>query len=151
MGALAVRESNSRSAAERLNTMKFTPNNIQSLEINEVFVFGSNSAGLHLGGAARLAHQKFGAVWGMGTGHHGQTYAIPTMDAQMQTLPVEEIGLAVDAFRQFASLNPNLTFLVTQIGCGIAGHKVEEIAPLFFDSPFLENVILPEAFWEVVA
>ncbi|WP_166877401.1 hypothetical protein [Salinibacterium sp. ZJ450] len=111
---------------------------IDRLEPNEVFVFGSNAAGMHAGGAARTAHQKFGAVWGEGHGLHGQSYAIDTMSG------LNEIGREVATFLDFARQHPELRFLVTEIGCGIAGYTPAQIGPLFTDVP--QNVILPESF-----
>ena len=122
-------------------TLEFTPSKIFSLRPHEVFVFGSNLAGQHGGGAARYAYEHFGAVWGVGVGLQGQSYAIPTMQGGVET-----IKPYVDQFIQFAKANPQLTFYVTRIGCGIAGFKDKEIAPLFaevFDQP---NVLLPLSF-----
>ena len=120
---------------------EFTPDWITELKDNEIFVFGSNLAGAHGGGAARLACQRFGAVWGQGVGLQGQSYAIPTMQGDVET-----IKPYVDDFIEFARMHPELRFLVTRIGCGIAGFKPKEIAPLFADALEMENVILPEDF-----
>ncbi len=120
---------------------EYTPERITSLAENEIFVFGSNLAGAHGGGAARLACMRFGAVWGEGVGFHGQTYAIPTMQGGVDT-----IKPYVEEFIRFAKENPHLTFLVTRIGCGIAGFRVAEIAPLFKDAIDIANVILPKEF-----
>lgn len=122
---------------------RYTPEKITSLAENEIFVFGSNLAGAHGGGAARLAYERFGAIWGEGVGLHGQTYAIPTMQGGIET-----IKPYVDEFIRFAKENATLTFLVTRIGCGIAGFREEEIAPLFKNALELENVILPKEFVE---
>ena len=108
---------------------------------NEVFVFGSNLAGSHGGGAAWIAYQKFGAIWGQGVGLQGQSYGIPTMQGGVET-----IKPFVDEFIEFAKEHPELKFLVTRIGCGIAGFRDEEIAPLFKDAIDVENVILPKSF-----
>ena len=120
---------------------EFTPAWIKELKENEVFVFGSNLGGFHAGGAARVAVEKFGAVWGQGVGLQGQSYAIPTMHGG-----VDVIKPYVDEFIAFAREHRELKFLVTPIGCGIAGFTVEEIAPLFADAIDDENIILPEAF-----
>ena len=120
---------------------EFTPDRISELKNNEIFVFGSNLAGAHGGGAARLAWQRFGAIWGQGVGLQGRSYAIPTMQGGVET-----IKPYVDDFIEFARLHPELRFLVTRIGCGIAGFKPEEIAPLFAEALEMENVILPEDF-----
>ena len=121
----------------------YTPERISELKENEIFVFGSNLAGAHGGGAARLAYKRFGAVWGEGVGMHGQTYAIPTMQGGVET-----IKPYVDAFIRFAKAHSRLTFLVTRIGCGIAGFRDEEIAPIFTDAINVENIILPKEFVE---
>lgn len=125
---------------------KFTPNNITHLEENEIFVFGSNLEGLHGGGAARVAYKYFGAVWGQGVGLQGQTYAIPTMQGGVET-----ISPYIDEFISFAKQHPELIFLVTRIGCGIAGFSDRDIAPLFFSAINLENVILPKSFVSIYA
>lgn len=125
--------------------MEYTPENIQSLSQDEVFVFGSNLEGLHIGGAARVAYNKFGAVWGQGEGLQGQSYAIPTMHGGP-----EAIKPYVDKFIELAREWDQTTFYVTRIGCGIAGFKDEEIAPLFKEALSLYNVRLPESFVKVL-
>lgn len=120
---------------------KYTPERISELQSNEVFVFGSNLAGAHGGGAARAAYNKFGAVWGRGVGLFGQSYAIPTMQGGVET-----IKLYVDEFIRFAKEHDELEFLVTRIGCGIAGFRDSEIAPLFKEAIDVENIILPRSF-----
>ena len=107
---------------------RYTPEDIRELGPGEVFVFGSNLSGMHGGGAARVAYEKFGAVWGQGTGLQGRSYGIPTMQGGVET-----IRPYVNEFIGFARQHPELTFLVTRIGCGIAGFRDEEIAPLFKD------------------
>ena len=124
---------------------RFTPERISELAENEIFVFGSNLAGAHGGGAARLAYRKFGAVWGEGVGLHGQTYAIPTMQGGVRT-----IKPFVDEFIRFAIESPRLTFLVTRIGCGIAGFQDRDIAPLFKTAINVENIILPKGFVDYI-
>lgn len=124
-------------------TTRYTPEMITKLGPNEIFVFGSNLAGAHGGGAARIAYNKFGAIWGQGTGLQGQSYAIPTMHGGP-----DKIKPYVDEFIQFATAHPEYTFLVTKIGCGIAGFTPDEIAPLFSNAMKLENVILPQEFVE---
>ena len=105
----------------------------------EIFVFGSNLQGMHGGGAARIAYQKFGAIMGQGVGLQGQSYGIPTMQGGVET-----IRPYVDEFIAFAKGHPELTFLVTRIGCGIAGFTDDEIAPLFIGAHGVENIVLPE-------
>ena len=120
---------------------EFTPQWINRLSKNEVFVFGSNLAGYHGGGAARVALESFGAVWGQGVGLQGQSYAIPTMHGG-----VDAIKPYTDEFIAFAKQHPEMKFFVTKIGCGIAGFTTEEMAPLFADAVDVENVILPQEF-----
>ena len=120
---------------------EYTPNFIRNLKENEIFVFGSNLDGMHAGGAARVAVDKFGAVWGQGVGMQGQCYAIPTMQGGVET-----IAPYVDEFIAFASQHPEFKFFVTRIACGIAGFKVQEIAPLFKAAIDVENIILPSDF-----
>lgn len=115
------------------------------LKPNEIFVFGSNLAGAHGGGAARLAYERFGAIWGQGVGLQGQSYAIPTMQGGIET-----IKPYVDEFIRFAKQHPEQKFLVTKIGCGIAGFKVDEIAPLFYHAIDSENIVLPKEFDDIV-
>lgn len=124
---------------------KVTPNQISTLAKNEIFVFGSNLAGHHAGGAARTARKYFGAISGQGVGLQGRSYAIPTMQGGAET-----VKPYVDEFIQFAKEHSNLVFLVTRIGCGIAGFTDEEIAPLFIDALRLDNVTLPESFIEIL-
>ena len=128
--------------------------------MTEVFVFGSNLAGRHGKGAALYAHQHCGAVYGTGVGLSphpgplGYSYAIPTKDRSIQTLPLSEIEVHVHTFLDFAIQHSDLTFNVTPIGCGLAGYKPRDILPLFLSwclddngTPLLpENVILPQEF-----
>ena len=129
--------------------MNITPESIQDLQENEVFVFGSNLAGIHGAGAARLAYEKFGAILGQGYGWNYKSFAIPTKDKSIKTLSLEVIKVYIEAFEQFATFNPELTFYVTEIGCGLAGYTPEDIAPLFKSSYQLPNVFMPKRFWEV--
>ena len=122
-----------------------TPDHITELKADEVFVFGSNLAGMHGGGAARAAYRHFGAEWGCGVGLRGQSYAIPTMQGGVET-----IKPYVDDFIVFARNHPERFFYVTRIGCGIAGFTEEEIAPLFIEATGLENICLPDHFIKVI-
>lgn len=124
---------------------RYTPERITELKPNEVFVFGSNLNGYHGGGAARIAMDKFGAVWGQGVGLQGQSYAIPTMQGGVET-----IKPYVEKFIAFAKEHQNLTFLVTRIGCGIAGFRDEDIAPLFSKTFDIDNIVLPETFDNII-
>ncbi len=128
-----------------MTTKNHTPYKITKLAENEIFVFGSNLGGFHGAGAARLAVNEFGAEWGNGVGLQGQSYAIPTMDGS-----VEKIKPYIDEFIAFAAAHPHLTFLVTRIGCGIAGYTDSDIAPLFANCIDSENVILPKSFYDVI-
>lgn len=123
----------------------YTPENITSLGPDEVFVFGSNLAGIHAGGAARMARERFGAVMGQGVGMQGQSYAIPTMQGGVET-----IKPYVDEFIALAREWDQTTFWVTRIGCGIAGFTDEEIAPLFAEALDLYNVRLPKSFADII-
>ena len=124
-----------------MSNKDYTPEIVTELKANEVFVFGSNLAGAHAGGAARIAMEKFGAVWGQGVGLQGQSYAIPTMQGGVET--IKPYG---DELVDFAKSHTEQIFLVTRIGCGIAGFKDEEIAPLFVDALNIDNIKLPETF-----
>lgn len=124
---------------------RVTPEWIDDLQENQVFVFGSNLAGMHGGGAARVARLRFGAVMGKGVGMQGRSYAIPTMQGGTET-----IRPYVNDFIAYAKEHPELTFLVTPIGCGIAGFEPEDIAPLFEEASNVENIWLPKSFWKVL-
>lgn len=115
----------------------------------EIFVFGSNLSGFHGGGAARAAHDRYGAQWGVCVGRTGQCYAIPTVRKHIAgALSLEAIRLAVDAFLHHAATHPEDTFFVTRVGCGLAGHEDRDIAPMFRDAPL--NCSLPQSWREFV-
>lgn len=135
-----------RQMLERLrgNNNRTTPGNISFLENNQIFVFGSNEQGLHSGGAALTAVKKFGAIMGQGEGLQGQSYAIPTMEG------IDSMRKAIERFIEYAKEHPELTFLVTRIGCGIAGYKEEEVAPLFAEAKDISNIYLPSGFWNKI-
>lgn len=103
--------------------------------MTDIFVFGSNLAGIHGAGAARFAVLHHGAIYGQGIGLQGRSYGIPTKDERIETLPLEVISLYVDEFKAFARSRPNLTFYVTPIGCGLAGYKRPQIRPMFDGMP----------------
>lgn len=126
-------------------TERISADRITELKPNEIFVFGSNLAGHHGAGAAKLAMNKWGAKWGKGIGLEGQTYAIPTMQGGIDT-----IKPYVDKFIAFAKENPNKIFLVTEIGCGIAGFTPRDIAPLFLEAKKVSNIYLPKRFWSIL-
>ena len=128
---------------------RITPDHITELKENEVFVFGSNEAGFHGAGAAKKA-LDWGAIYGIGYGLYGKTFAIPTKDIFIQTLPIEDISQYVNAFILFAEATPHLIYLVTEIGCGLAGHSPEDIAPLFKEASDIPNIYLPQRFWNIL-
>jgi hypothetical protein len=124
-----------------------TNDEITHVSGNEIFVFGSNLSGFHGGGAAKVA-MKWGAIWGNPVGLQGNTYAIPTKsEGFKETLTFEVIKPYVDDFIEFAKDNPDLIFYVTEIGCGLAGLTIEEVAPLFKGTIEIDNIFLPELFW----
>ncbi len=127
-----------------INGRRVASDRIATLGENEIFVFGSNIQGSHGGGAAWYAHKNFGAEWGVGEGLTGRTYALPTMEGPTS------LKHAVDNFVACAKQHPELTFLVTAVGCGIAGYRPNEVAPLFREATSLENVYLPEVFWKTL-
>lgn len=129
--------------------MRVSSHNIDELQDSEIFVFGSNEAGIHGRGAAKLA-KRWGAKYGQGNGLHGKTYAIPTKNKRIETLGLGRIKKYVDEFIDFAMDNSHLKFLVTEIGCGLAGYEPQDIAPLFKDCVNLENVYLPRRFWDIL-
>lgn len=123
--------------------------NITKLEPNEIFVFGSNESGRHGKGAAKTA-MRWGAKYGQAEGLQGKTYGIPTVNHSISNkLSTKRIEKYVAKFIMFAKENPQLKFLVTEIGCGLAGHSVKDIAPLFFKEELPNNVHLPKSFWRV--
>lgn len=126
------------------NANRITPEFVTQLESDEIFVFGSNLQGMHGGGAARIAYEKFGAQMGCGVGLTGSSYAIPTMQGGVET-----IKPYVDEFIEFASQHPEKKFLVTRIGCGIAGFDDADIAPLFNEATNMENIYLPKSFRKI--
>lgn len=141
----AVGADNARNPNTYNMSKAYTPDNITELGPDDIFVFGSNLQGQHMGGAARVAYEKFGAIWGQGAGIQGQSYAIPTMQGGVDT-----IKPYVDDFIKLAREWDQNTFYVTRIGCGIAGFSDEEIAPLFAEAYGLYNVRLPKSFADII-
>lgn len=127
-----------------INGRRIASDRIAELGENEIFVFGSNIQGAHGGGAAWYAHKAFGAEWGVGEGLTGRTYALPTMEGEAS------LKNAVDHFIACAKQHPELTFLVTAVGCGIAGYTPQQVAPLFKEAAQLENVYLPKVFTQII-
>lgn len=127
--------------------MRFTPEYVTKLAENEIFVFGSNRGGRHGKGAALVARENFGAVTGVGEGPTGQCYALPTKNSALRTLPLMQIGYYVEDFLEYAAKHSEKTFLVTKVGCGLAGYQPHVIGRLFFDfGPLPVNVVLPKEF-----
>lgn len=143
MQSFAQRFFSVQKATNIMEKNRITPEFITSLKENEIFVFGSNLHGIHAGGAARMAHAHFGAEMGNGVGIQGQSYAIPTMQGGVET-----IKPYVDEFLAYASQHKQQHFLVTPIGCGIAGFEPSDIAPLFAAAKSMSNISLPESFWD---
>jgi hypothetical protein len=134
----------------KIDFQRVTPDMIRDLEQGEIFVFGSNLSGIHGAGAANTA-LKFGAIWGQFNGLQGQSYAIPTKDKSVvKSLTIDQIKPFVDEFIEFAKNNKNLTFLVTEIGCGLAGHKHKDISILFRECIKIDNIHLPYKFWKIL-
>jgi hypothetical protein len=129
---------------------RITPDRVMSLKENEVFIFGSNLSGKHSKGAAKTALNKFGARWGQASGLQGQSYGIPTKGRNMDVLNLNEISYHVEKFIKFAKNNPQLTFLVTEIGCGLARFSPKQIGPLFEKAKDVPNIHLPKRFWEQI-
>lgn len=130
--------------------MRITPDNIQSLNENEIFVFGSNESGIHGGGAAKTALELFGAKSGVGFGPQGQSFAIPTKSWNIGRLSPIFIHQYVVRFLIYAYLHPELKFYVTEIGCGLAGYTPEDIAWMFRESMEEENIYLPQRFIDIL-
>jgi hypothetical protein len=132
-------------------TGRITPENITELKKDEVFVFGSNESGIHGAGAALLAKQKFGAKEGVGYGPTGQCFAFPTKSWEiMGTLPIAVLECFAARFYEYALMHPKQHFLLTKVGCGLAGYTPEDIAPLFGVCETLPNVSMPVEFWDVI-
>ena len=130
---------------------EITPENVESLEPNQIFGFGSNHSGYHAAGAALTAFNKFGAEWGNGEGLQGQSYAIPTKDYNVRDrLSLDQIKVYVDEFTLHALSHPENHYLMSAIGTGFAGYKVEQIAPIFKECLNMENISLPQSFINVL-
>lgn len=138
--------------------MQISPEKIETLnKDNELFVFGSNTEGRHGAGAALTAHRKFGAIYGVGKGIAGSSYAIPTRkfiqngkNWELKSLTLLEINNHVSDFLKFASVHKEYKFFVTEIGCGHAGYTPDDIAPLFFLAKKMDNVFLPKRFVKIL-
>ena len=130
--------------------MRITPENIIRLKPGEIFVYGSNLAGIPGKGAALFAAKVCGATYGRCHGLDNQCYGIPTKDERIKVLPLKQIQRYINNFITDAQSMPEITFLVTAIGTGLAGYKPEDIAPMFIDAYDLQNVHLPQEFWDVL-
>jgi hypothetical protein len=139
-----------------MKEQRITPEHITTLKHGEIFVFGSNLLGLHGAGAAKLAYDKGWAQYNKGIGMYfssnylSGSFAIPTKGVFIETLPLEQIEYFVKYFRYVIEGFPQLKFLVTEIGCGLAGYTPEQIAPFFKQTIHVENVYLPKRFLEVL-
>lgn len=127
-----------------------TPEKVYSLKENEIFVFGSNLLGIHKRGAAKDALDNYGAILGQGEGLQGQSYALPTKNTPTEFMPYENLKQYIDRLHLTIKQNPNLHFLITKVGCNLAGFTVWEIAPLFKDFIFLNNCSLPRDFLDFI-
>lgn len=112
---------------------------ITELKPNEIFVFGSNKNGYHAGGAAKIALDSFGAIWGIANGFQGQSYAIPTLSKKMEKMPLISIQNQLEILVWIAERMPTVTFYLTDIGCGIAGFKIDELESILPKLPL--NII----------
>lgn len=124
---------------------RITPEWITSLKENEIFVFGCRNSGRHFDGASCFALEHFGAIMGQREGRQGQSYAIPTIGG---TIDKKELQDSVARFTKYAVEHPELTFLVTPVGCGGGGWRPWMVAPMFRNASKLENVYLPQEFWD---
>lgn len=134
---------------EEKDYIGFTPDYIDRLLPGQIFVFGSNALGYHTGGASRMAYKRFGAIWGQAEGLQGQSYAIP-VDFGKMNITTPDIKKYIDRFISFAKEHEELFFMVTRIGCGVAGYRDEEIAPFFKDAFDMKNVCLPKSFVDAI-
>ena len=142
----------------------FTPDYIEDLHPSEVFVFGSNANGDHIGGAANLAFQRFGAVWGVGEGLRGNSYALPTLDRNMRRVSLRSLAWSFKNLFREVDANPDLIFLLTKVGCGIAGYAPADVAKTFWGAVtefyegrwstrvgcLPENLVIPEQFYNYI-
>ena len=133
-----------REYSKRYYNPRVTPDYVSDLKTDEVFVFGSDGAGHHDGGASAFALEHFGAIYGQGEGRQGKSYAIPTTEGLVK------LKDAVDTFITYAAAHQDTHFLVTPVGCGVAGFTPYDVAPLFKPCIRMENVSLPKSFWDIL-
>ena len=131
----------------KTNEQNVTPDWIDTLQENEIFVFGCRNSGRHFDGASNFALENFGAIMGQREGRQGQSYAIPTIGG---VIGLKEIRQSIKTFTQYATEHPELHFLVTPIGCGRGCRRPCEIAPMFRDASKLPNVSLLQEFWDIL-
>ena len=134
-----------------MSSIRFTPEHIESLPPNNIFVFGSNTAGRHGKFAALTAKENFGAIYFVPEGIQGQSYAIPTCDSYYKALDLNTIRQSINKFTEFAKAHPELTFWVTKLGCGSAGHHPSHVGAMFSEAKKLPNVVLPLEFVKAIA
>lgn len=126
--------------------MMFTPDNVSALSENQIFVFPSNTAGIHGAGAALIAKNKFDAKTGIGRGPTGKCYALPTKDNRLRRLSLMEIAANVEEFLVYADANKHMQFLLTRIGCGLVGYEPLQMAHLFCHEGLCSNIVYPIEF-----
>lgn len=131
------------SCAKSLARNGISKSMIKKLELDEIFVFGSNALGMHEGGAARQAHEQFGAEWGIGEGLTGQCYAIPTLDEHMNRVHVQKLIRSIIRLKKCCEENLDKKFLLTKVGCGIAGFDEDKIKSLFNEHGRTSNLEFP--------
>lgn len=134
----------------KTKTMKITDEKTSKLKPNEIFVFGSNLAGRHGAGAARFAMEHFGAKYGVGEGFTGQCWALPTKDENIQVRDLVSINKSIHKLYEAVIENPDKFFIITAVGCGLAGLKEKDIAPFFKNFLDFENISLPQSFIDVL-
>jgi hypothetical protein len=132
---------------------RITPPRVRRLSENQIFVFGSNLAGIHGAGAALDAWNWFGAERGVGLGYTGQCYAFPTKDENLKVLSLDLIEFMAKVFFRQANSWPGTEghiYLITPVGCGLAGYKPEQIAPFFAPAVKNDRFWLPQVFWDIL-
>lgn len=130
--------------------MKFTSENINHLESNEIIIFGSNKSGIHLAGLAKYCLDNFGAIYGQGEGLQGQCYAFPTKGYKIEKISINEIEKGIPKLIKCINENKDKVFYLTKVGTCLAGYTIEDIAPLFKDFINFENVVLPKDFYDII-
>lgn len=146
--SLGYPSTHSSPQAPRQSMAVVSPTKLKGINMSKkIFVFGSNEAGIHGAGAAKAAYEKHGARWGFSYGHMGNSFAIPTKDEIIESLPLERIQMYVGGFLAYATGHRKLVFQVTRIGCGLAGYADEHIAPMFWGAP--KNCLFDEKWKDI--